>query len=401
MGFSGVGDETAAWGRNRMLIDLALYLFGAQLWLMFGYQALLAVWGWRLHAGPPPSESFRIAVLIPAHNEEVALGRVLASLRAADYPREQLFVLVVADHCTDGTARVAQEAGVFCLERVSGKGGKAAALSDGLAQLQAQRPGWADAVAFFDADNVVDPAFFRYATGRLLSGTPVVQGYVGIANWDASLFTRLNYINATVENRFKELARSQAGFTCQLRGHGMVFRHDLFKNFDWRGDSLVEDKGMVVRLMLSGTRVVWEERARVESVLPANVKNAAAQRRRWAGGKSAVGKAAVRALMRKWIADRDFGAFDLMVDFLMPSHAVQLSLVFAATVSAAVFAGLHSWVFGVILSLLPAYLAYFYLGSQRGGVPAHVFLNFFAAPFYIVWRTWIHLTRHSGTRRWC
>jgi cellulose synthase/poly-beta-1,6-N-acetylglucosamine synthase-like glycosyltransferase len=370
------------------------------LWAMFAYQAILARWGWTVLPAPTPGDGVRFAVLIPAHDEEHAILALLASLRAADYPASDLFVLVIADHCTDGTVAAVRSTGAACLERVSGARGKAPALVDGMAWLESQRPGWADAVAFFDADNRVDAAFFRHVAGHMACGTPVVQGHVGIANPDASLFARLNYINATVENRFKELARSQAGLTCQLRGHGMAFRSDVLAQFGWRSDSLAEDKGMLVRLVLSGLRVVWEERARVESVLPTSMREAAAQRRRWAGGKAAVASAAAGALWRKFLRDRDPVALDLLIDFLMPSHAVQLSLVLAAAAATMIHAGPGSWLFLASAALLPAYLIYFYLASVRAGVPGRVFLSFFAAPVYIAWRTWINLTRHSGTRRW-
>ena len=382
------------------LVHVLLAALAAGLWVMFGYQAVLARWGWSVRPGPTPSEGVRFAVLIPAHDEELALGALLASLRRVDYPSSGLFVLVIADHCSDGTARVARAGDVACLERAEGARGKAAGLRDGLSWLESQRPGWADGVAFFDADNVVDPAFFRYAAGHLAAGTPVVQGHVGIANRDATLFARLNYINAMVENRFKELARSQAGLTCQLRGHGMVFRSDLLRRVEWQADSMAEDKGMVVRLVLAGMRVVWDDRARVESVLPEHAREAAAQRRRWAGGKAAVARSSVGALWRRWRGTGDPVAFDLMVDFLMPSHAVQLSLVFGAIAVSSALAGLHSWVFLAVLGLAPAYLAYFYLANLRAGVPGRFFLSVFAAPIYILWRTWINVTRASGVRRW-
>jgi len=370
------------------------------LWVMFGYQGALAIRGWRVLPGPDPTDALRIAVLIPAHDEEGPIGRLLASLRAVDYPRDRLFILVVADHCSDATAQVVRNGGVACLERTTGVRGKAGALSDGIKWLRHHKSDSLDAIAFFDADNIVEPDFFRFAAGRIAAGEPIVQGHVAISNWNVSLFTRLNHINATVENRFKELARSQAGFSCQLRGHGMVFRRSEMERFDWQNDSMAEDKGMVVRLVLAGKRAVWEERARVGSVLPTTTREAAVQRRRWSGGKSAVGRKAVRLLLRKWISDRDWVAFDLMIDFLIPSHAVQLSLVFVGCAAASLLVGPTSVASASAFALMGAYFGYFFLGSWRGGVPGRIFLTFFAAPFYILWRTWIYLTRFSGSHRW-
>ncbi len=47
------------------------------------------------------------AILIPAHNEEVLLGKLLDSLYELNYPRERYTVYVVADNCTDSTATLA------------------------------------------------------------------------------------------------------------------------------------------------------------------------------------------------------------------------------------------------------------------------------------------------------
>ena len=108
------------------LVHVLLAALAAGLWVMFGYQAVLARWGWSVRPGPTPSEGVRFAVLIPAHDEELALGALLASLRRVDYPSSGLFVLVIADHCSDGTARVARAGDVACLERAEGPRGKAA-----------------------------------------------------------------------------------------------------------------------------------------------------------------------------------------------------------------------------------------------------------------------------------
>ncbi|HET7639397.1 MAG TPA: glycosyltransferase family 2 protein, partial [Ktedonobacteraceae bacterium] len=51
------------------------------------------------------------AILIPAHNEEVLLPGLIDSLAALVYPKDKYTVYVVADNCTDETARLARETG--------------------------------------------------------------------------------------------------------------------------------------------------------------------------------------------------------------------------------------------------------------------------------------------------
>src|SRR5712692_8125342 len=59
----------------------------------------------------------RFAVVVPAHNEEQTIGPTLRSLLAIDYPRDRFEVVLVADNCTDRTARAGRRSGVRVLER--------------------------------------------------------------------------------------------------------------------------------------------------------------------------------------------------------------------------------------------------------------------------------------------
>ena len=49
----------------------------------------------------------RFIIIIPAHNEEMFIGRLLSSISSQDYPFNQYDTFVVADNCTDNTAHIA------------------------------------------------------------------------------------------------------------------------------------------------------------------------------------------------------------------------------------------------------------------------------------------------------
>ena len=59
-------------------------------------------------AEPPPNAPL-LSVIVPARNEAANIGRCVASLCASTYPA--LDIIVVDDHSTDDTARLAREAG--------------------------------------------------------------------------------------------------------------------------------------------------------------------------------------------------------------------------------------------------------------------------------------------------
>src|SRR5690242_14789342 len=76
-----------------------------------------------------PASDRRLAVLIPAHNEELLVARCVRSLLAQTWPEPQRRVIVVADNCSDSTARVALEAGAEVWPRTDpGAPGKGRAL---------------------------------------------------------------------------------------------------------------------------------------------------------------------------------------------------------------------------------------------------------------------------------
>ena len=92
-------------------MSLALFLAGVTLtiwiYLLFGRGFF-----WRTNVAPvpaPPPAWPRIAAIVPARDEADSIARAIGSLLAQDYPGE-LSVVLVDDHSSDGTARIAQDA---------------------------------------------------------------------------------------------------------------------------------------------------------------------------------------------------------------------------------------------------------------------------------------------------
>ncbi len=100
-----------------------------------------------------------MAVVIPAHNEQVLLGPALSAVsRAARHPAlaaTRVLVVVAADACTDGTQSVARRAGALIAPLGSRNPGRARAAGAALAlRTLALDPGavW---IASTDADSEV------------------------------------------------------------------------------------------------------------------------------------------------------------------------------------------------------------------------------------------------------
>ena len=103
-------------------------------------------------------EPLFFSIVIPAHNEENYIGTALGSLRALDYPRDRFEVIVVENACTDGTARVVEQAalpGWTILD--TPQAGVSHARNMGIDHLSSA----VDWVIFMDADTRFEPGFLQ------------------------------------------------------------------------------------------------------------------------------------------------------------------------------------------------------------------------------------------------
>ena len=115
---------------------------------------------------------FRFSVIVPAHNEARLLPRGLAAIQAAASPVDgRVETVVVANRCTDGTARIAADAGAVVVE-------------DEVRNLAAVRNAGAEVATgnvfvTIDADSQMSPRALReveslLGTGRVVGGGTAV-----------------------------------------------------------------------------------------------------------------------------------------------------------------------------------------------------------------------------------
>jgi cellulose synthase/poly-beta-1,6-N-acetylglucosamine synthase-like glycosyltransferase len=226
----------------------------------------------------------KLAVVIPAHDEDSVIGSTVARLRA-QIPARDLFV--IADNCTDDTAAVARQAGAQVWERgLSHETGKGAALRWFLNTAAEELHAY-EAIAIFDADSVVDDSFWHYARTALAQGVDVVQGFVqplsgGSPAADLAAYSELlsQYVDDT--------ARARLGWSAPLRGTGMVFRRQVLVDMLPHLQTKVEDIEMSLLLAAQGRSVVFVPEAIVGDPKPASARGVAAQRARWLQGQREV-----------------------------------------------------------------------------------------------------------------
>ena len=59
----------------------------------------------------------KYAIMIAARNEENVIGNLIDSIHMQDYDQKKITIFVVADNCTDNTAKIVRDKGCICYER--------------------------------------------------------------------------------------------------------------------------------------------------------------------------------------------------------------------------------------------------------------------------------------------
>jgi 1,2-diacylglycerol 3-beta-glucosyltransferase len=371
-----------------------LYLLGLSI------LALMA----REHAVPSPVRYTRFAVIIPAHNEQLAIAATIRSIRQVDYPRDAFDVFVIADNCTDDTGRIAGREGARVLTRsVSDLRGKGYALRWCFDELRGSTYG---AYAVVDADSTVSGNFLSVLNSYCLEGAEViqcndqVQPQAGAWSAEAIRFGFLLY------NYVRPMGRKLLGWSSGLRGNGMCFSPDLLRRIRWDAYSRAEDLEYSLRLALQGVRVTFAPEATVLATMTRDARLAESQRARWEGGRIPLVQRFALPLLVAAVRRRSLMIVDVFMDLVTPALVNLMIFASLGCVIALVQWGLGDermrtmallWAGALGCGLLHAILGMCAAGRGRS-LPGLIGL----VPRYAFWklRLYYKLLRRGDTQEW-
>jgi cellulose synthase/poly-beta-1,6-N-acetylglucosamine synthase-like glycosyltransferase len=307
------------------LINIALF----SLAIIYSAQLLASLPLPRPKIQPSTGARPKIAVLVPAHNEEAGLGATLAAIRAATTPEDR--ILVVADNCSDRTATIARMAGAEVLERNdTTRRGKGYALDAGIKYLSSSPP---DIVVLIDADCFPSPDAIGFlAAAAAQSERPAQALYLMTNKAGAGLGLKIAELAFMLKNRLRQRGLYRLGIPCLLTGSGMAFRWEVISNLDLANGHLVEDMKMGLDLAIAGSGPVFCEDAVVLSPFPDSVQGLRTQRQRWVGGHFELISAALTGVLRALRSGRITAALSALstaippLTFLLPLLASTLLL---------------------------------------------------------------------------
>ena len=199
-----------------------------------------------------------VTILIPAHNEEKVIGRLLQRITELTYPKDKLQVIVINDASSDQTGAIANDyqkkfpfIEVLNRDEEDGGKGKAAAMNDGFSQ------SIGEIVLCFDADYYPQKNIIGNLSGEFIDPkVGAVQGRVVVLNEPENITTRLVALERIGGYRVDQEARDSLGLITQFGGTVGGFRTSLLKSLHgWDEAVLAEDTDLTFRIYLAGYRV--------------------------------------------------------------------------------------------------------------------------------------------------
>jgi exopolysaccharide biosynthesis WecB/TagA/CpsF family protein len=339
--------------------------------------------------GPKRSESGgrrpRLAVLIPAHNEEQVLGATLSSLMPQAKAGDR--VIVIADNCDDTTAEIARGFGAEVIERHDLKRrGKGYALDFGLRHLEKDAPG---IVVMMDADcHVHEGAIEALAAQVVATEKPAQAVYLLERPSRPGPKDLVSALAFMVKNLVRPSGLGRLGLPCLLTGTGMAFPWPVIRRAKLASGNIVEDMQLGLDLALAGHAPMFCEQARVTGKLPEQRRAAVSQRTRWEHGHLQTLFTQVPRLMKGAVRHRRLSALALALELAVPPLSL-LVMVIGAAIGAAFLASrygaspvaTHLLLGGGLLVLACILGAWLKFGRQQ--LPLTSLL---AAPFYVAWK---------------
>lgn len=291
-------------------------------------------------------KNHRYAVVISARNEGGVIGNLISSLKAQTYPEDMLDIFVVADNCTDNTAKVARNAGALVYERSNeelvGKGYALDWLFTIIKDEHAEKQ--YEAYIVFDADNVVSPTFVEEMNKLFDSGYRVITSYRNSKNYGENWITAGYSLWFLREAKFLNNARMNLGTSSAVSGTGfMVSAEVIDENGGWVHHLLTEDIEFTTDCIVNGETIGYCGKAVLYDEQPTTFQQSYLQRLRWSRGFYQVFMKYGKRLAGGIFKGR-FSCFDMLMTLMPAMLLTLLSLIVnVAAIPVGIFGDSTEW----------------------------------------------------------
>lgn len=253
--------------------NVILYLIG----IPFGLQLIYMLCFWvKKTTWPVSPKKAKVAIIIPAHNEEDVIYDTIKHLfDHQTYSRNLYDVYVICHNCTDKTAELATKAGATAVPFNTGekKTFVADVMNFGFDYLLKNDKDYEFYIRL-DADNFVNDEFISLMNDAFQSGVEYARGYESAKNMTQNLYTKACGLYYVFDSRFGSRVRERWGLSAHINGCGsMMSKRIIQENGGFNCHTISEDTEFTVNMMLKGVKGHFVEDAVIYEDLPSTLKD--------------------------------------------------------------------------------------------------------------------------------
>ncbi|MEK7530939.1 MAG: glycosyltransferase [Patescibacteria group bacterium] len=229
---------------------------------------------------PMTADFPHVAVIVPCFNEESTIGSTVESLKALNYPKDKLEIVLVNDGSTDNTRSVmdayANDPHIMVIHKENG--GKHSAMNLGIERTTAEFIGCLDADSFVheNALSEIIPHFDHENVGAVTASMSVHE--------PKNALQSMQYAEYLLGIALRHIISSVNGLYVTPGPFSFYRRSVLAKVGGFRYAHQTEDMEMAMRLQKAGYTIENAPRAQVYTKAPHTLWALIKQRTRWTSG---------------------------------------------------------------------------------------------------------------------
>ena len=227
----------------------------------------------------------KFAILIPARDESKVIRGILNSLKEQTDPVQFSDVYVIVETGEDPTVEICKEYHANIIYRRNLKQQrKGYALNAAIVELLKRQKRY-DAYFIFDADNVLDPNYFKEMKKTYQAGYDIGIGYRNCKNGNRNIFAACSSLTFSMINTIGNEGKKKHGETMIVSGTGFYIVGKWIQK--WKGypfHSLTEDYELSLYATLYGMTTDYNKKAIFYDEQPVKYRTTVQQRVRWIRG---------------------------------------------------------------------------------------------------------------------
>lgn len=236
----------------------------------------------------------KVTVMVPAHNEERVITMTVEHILRMNYPQDKIQLIVIADNCTDNTAKKLYElknnpdyqSRDFMIMERKGTGGKSGALNDALSHATGE---W---ICIYDADAAPERNALLFLVDKALEDPETYGAVFGrnkARNRAQNFLSKCINLELVTAQRIYHTGMWELFKLGTIPGTNFIIKTELIREIGgWDEDAITEDTAISFDILSRGQLIALAPQAEAYQQEPEDLRVYMKQRERWAKGNYSV-----------------------------------------------------------------------------------------------------------------